>query len=151
MTLYHYTSLYHLQKILDTGYLKLTPSGLLKPVAPRIVNGNFVDETDNYKPVVWLTDTLDFETANNNGLSGGIFDKTEVAIVIENATFKDFKYWVRWAKDNRMDKSWFKALTSTAPNFQNWYISEKPIPINESVKIIYRPDILEKLNNSPLV
>ena len=146
MTLYHYTSLYHLRQILDTGYIKLTASNLLQPVAPRLVNGVFVDETDNYKPVVWLTDTLDFGTAKANGLVGGMFDKTEVAIVIENATLKDFKYWVRWAKDNRMDKAWFKALTSDTPNFRSWYITEKPIPVDKSVPIVYRPDVLERLN-----
>ena len=35
--LYHYTSRYQAEQIIQSGYLKLTPSNLIKPVDLRLV------------------------------------------------------------------------------------------------------------------
>ena len=63
--LYHYTSRMQAEQIIKSGYLKLTPSNLIKPIDARIVkheDGTFgvVSEiSDPVKPVVWLTDSED--------------------------------------------------------------------------------------------
>lgn len=147
LKLYHYTSLYHLQQILTDGEIKTSPSNLLKPVNPRIVNGCLCDETDIYKPVVWLTSVFDFNQAEKVGLSGSIFDKTEVAIQI-TTTLQGFYKWEKWAQQNQIDKNWFAALKKTAPGWKDFYVAESPIKIDDNCNIIFRPDIMEKLTLS---
>lgn len=42
--LYHYTSRYQAEQIIEVGYLKLTPSNLIKPVDLKIIklaDGNY--------------------------------------------------------------------------------------------------------------
>ena len=58
--LYHYTTLDFVPKILEDGFLMLTPSNLVKPKRywkERRDDGNYdiVSDTDDIKPVVWLT------------------------------------------------------------------------------------------------
>ena len=58
--LYHYTTLDYVPKILEDGFLMLTPSNLVKPKRywkERREDGNYdiVSDTDDIKPVVWLT------------------------------------------------------------------------------------------------
>ena len=144
MTYYHYTSLDHLREILDEKRIDLTASNLLRPVAPRIVNGTFADPaTDNVKPVVWLASNLDFDVAINNGLP---YEKTEAVIAIQANRAISIIKWDKWAVANGIEKSWFNALKQTAQNWDNFYISEAPIPITETTGIIFRPDIMKQFN-----
>jgi len=144
MTLYHYTSISHLRQILEDGEIHLTASNLLKPIAPHIVNGNFVDETDSYKPVVWFTSMLDFSKAKGAGLEGSALDKTEAAIAVDLQS-QNFVKWETWAKRNRIKTSWFNALKRTAPLWETFYVTESPVKITDETRIIFRPDILEQL------
>ena len=146
LKLYHYTSLYHLQQILADGEIKTAPSNLLKPVNPKIVNGCLCDETDTYKPVVWLTSVLDFYQAEKVGLSGSVLDKTEAVIQITTTPLQMFYKWEKWAQQNKIDKNWFEALKNTAPGWEDFYVTETPIKIDDNCKIIFRPDIMEKLS-----
>ena len=146
MTLYHYTSLELLRQILNDKEIKLSPSNLLKPVNPKIINGELVDETDSYKPVVWLTSVSDFnKVVNTTGLEGSITDKTEAAIVIETNPIQAFYKWDTWALKNGIDTEWFKALKKTASGWNDFYITETPIKIDKRCNIIFRPDIYDKL------
>ena len=146
MTLYHYTCLEHLRQILADGIIKTTHSNLLRPVNPRFINGVFADpETDSYKPVVWLTSTLDFSAGEGNGLTGSVYDKTECAIAIEVMFYHHFRKWDEWTKENKADKEWIARLKATAPNWRSWYISEKPIVMDSATNIIFRSDILAEL------
>ena len=147
MELYHYTSASYLQQILSDGYLRLTRSNLKQARNPKIENGSFADVTDSFKPVVWFSNELNFENANDNGfLSEGVLDKTEVAIAILNANKAVFKKWDEWAKKNNIDKEWFRVMKKTAPNWRTFYISEMTIYLNEwDTRIVFRPDIAEKL------
>ena len=150
MTLYHYTSLDHLQLILNSKKLELTASNLRPPVNPRWEMGKngiikFVSDNDDYKPVVWFSSELDFDNATKNGL----YDrKTEVAIVISNAKPPMFRKWIKWVHENGIDSEWYKLLIKTAPNYKTWYICEQEIPINDNVGIIFRPDIYEELSTA---
>lgn len=68
-TLFHYTNPYHLDEILASGKLKLTCSNLVRPVNGRMENHNFLSDTDGYRPVVWLTDSIEEITKRRNGCS----------------------------------------------------------------------------------
>lgn len=138
MKLYHYTSLEHLQQILNAGQINLTASNLLKPKAPHFKNGSFVDETDRYKPVVWFSSLLDFKKATDCGL----YDtKTEAAIQIDSPGKPLFRKWDNWARENNIEKEWFDALKKSAPLWRTFYITEKPVKIDENTRIVFRPDI----------
>ena len=144
MKLYHYTSLGHLLQIFSNGQLKLTPSNLLRTKNIVIVNGEATDPTDKYKPVVWFTDLLDFDKAINCGLKSEI-DKTAVAIEIDTDNYsQSFEKWDKWAVKNGIDKYWFSILKKTAPQWKTFYITEKPVTLDEETGIIYKtPEIRE--------
>lgn len=145
MKLYHYTSLNNLRQILEDAEIKTSPSNLLKPVAPKLINGTFTDETDSYKPVVWFTSTSDFDgVAYALGLVGSATDKTEAAIEVETA-MKAFYKWEAWAQKNGIEKEWFEALKKTAPGWADFYLTEAPVKITGDCRIIFRPDIAEML------
>lgn len=145
MILYHYTCLEHLESILQAGEIKLTASNLLRPVNPQVINGNVVDVTDDYKPVVWFTSVLDFGKARNCGLNGSGADKTEVAITFEPKGNQTAPKWSTWAKKHQIEREWFNDLKAAAPEWENFYITEYPVKITEQTKIIFRPDIAAAL------
>jgi len=138
--LYHYTSLYHLRQILKDGRIRVTCSNLKEPVNLRVVNGSLISDTDDYKPVVWLSDKLDFMTAEDNGLKGSTVDKTECVLVIPFDATK-YQRWNTWSKKNHMEAAWKNRLKQVAPGWPTWYVSEEEIPINDNVRIIIRPDL----------
>ena len=123
---YHYTAMVRWLKIQESGYLKLTPSNLLKPVNPHfeIQDGVrvFADETDSYKPVVWLTN-LDDPTQHGLDL---LKQQIQIAIPYDK---KKHIWWVEWKDKNRMKSSWFKRLTSNNERYGSWYVSEEIIPL----------------------
>jgi hypothetical protein len=123
--LYHYTSKYHLQLILNDGFLKLTESNLIAP------DGTFQTElkSKNYKPVVWLTDS---EITGGNGLEGSMADKTEIKITVRKKP--DFQWWHSWSRKNQIDKSWAKALEQGNKS-KRWFISEKIVTMEDILKI----------------
>ena len=138
--LYHYTANVdtHLGMILQTGYLKLTRSSLLKAQKHwvEIINGvkTFCSDVDDYKPVVWMTNKKSGEGLGIDiGMSPAYVDaKKEICITIR---MKDsFKWWNQWADENRMNKSWRKTFTSGL-NYGAWYISEEPILL-EDIELI---------------
>lgn len=135
--LYHYTAMKRWEQILDSGYLKLTPSNLLKPVNPRMVklpdgSWNCTDETDAIKPVVWLTDSIEAAGHGNDKI------KQEIQIVIPYDKEKHH-WWVEWKDKNRMNKSWFKKLTSNGERYGTWYVCEEIIPVSA---ILYVKNLL---------
>ena len=131
--LYHYTSRHHLEKIMEDGYLKLTPSNLIKPVDLKIVRyddgtrGTVSAVSDYVKPVVWMTDSLD---ASGHGLGDEQHPKFKKSIRITIPMKKSYKWWLTWAEKNRMKKSWFKVFTS-GKRYGSWYISEEPIMLDD--------------------
>lgn len=112
--LYHYTSYYHMMEIIASGKLKLTNSNLLYPDNLRIENGSAISDTDDYKPVVWLT-------SRERPTKIGVYfpdmplppehDKRRIQITIPNIALLGIKPWNQWAKQNKMDKDWKRILT----------------------------------------
>jgi len=126
--LYHYTSPEHMQEIIASGYIKRSPSSLLKPRNLQIVGNAVVDPaTDGYKPVVWMTDS---ECPARMGVPE---EKHRIRFSIPMQNY--YAKWIDWAKRNNMDPGWRKALT-LGMNWQSWYISEYEIPL-EDVSEIY--------------
>ncbi|MEO1815520.1 MAG: hypothetical protein ABGU93_08030 [Acetobacterium sp.] len=132
--LYHYTSRYQAEQIIEAGYLELTPSNLIKPTDLRTVryeDGNYgtVSEiSDPVKPVVWMTDSLDGseEYTKNPELK----QRIRISIPMKES----YKFWVVWAKKNRMNKQWFKDFTQNS-RYGTWYISEDAIPLEDVLMI----------------
>ncbi len=126
--LYHYTCIEYVPQIMKNG-LKLTPSNLKQPINLRIVNGTLIGDTDYYKPVVWFSDS---DSPERNGLDGSIFNKKAIRITVVKTD--EYKFWNIWAKQNHMDKRWKKAL-SEGYNYQSWFVIERPVLVEEIVKI----------------
>ena len=148
MKLYHYTCQFHLDEILHDGFLKLTRSNLMQPIAPYVADGVFRDATDNIKPVVWFSSELNFKNAVNNGLDNDfindpLYDKTAIAIVIDTDNNGVYEKWEPWALKNGIDRQWLKVLKQTAPNWRTFYISEKPVKIDSNTEILYKKDFLD--------
>lgn len=133
--LYHFTSALHLPKILESGYLKLTPSNLIKPTDIKFVENEYGFKTavseisDPVKPVVWLTDKPE---GGRLGTDGCPADKKQIRITIPND--KKYEWWVTWADKNRMNKSWRKALTNNQ-DYGSWYVSEEIIKLEDVLLI----------------
>ena len=122
--LYHFTSPLFLSSILISKYIALTESNL------NISDGNC--------GVVWLTSSPD---SNNHGLKfdkslPAEYDKTRIRITLPHKTA--FKQWDKWSDTKGMDKGYKEALICTAnaeETYKTWYISEKPIPIADFLKV----------------
>lgn len=142
MKLYHYTSLEHLREILKSKEIKVSPSNLLCPVDPKLINGVLTDITDSYKPTVWLTTIADFGKALQMGLT---ITKTEALIQIEALPNITVYRWTEWAERNGIDKQWYNDLKATAPLYKTFYVSERPIKITNQTQIVFRPDIKAQL------
>ena len=128
--LYHYTSAYQMLRIIASERINTTTSDLLKPKHLMVVNGRAIDpETDWYKPVVWLTDSLN---PDNMGLDGASVNKKKIRLTIP--VQPHFKKWGPWATQNNMDPKWRKAYTRNM-NWQSWYVSEIPIFLDDVAEI----------------
>ncbi len=128
--LYHYTSAYHLLRIIASERITTTTSDLLKPKHLMVVNGCAIDpETDWYRPVVWLTDSLD---PKKMGLDGASVDKKRIRITIPMQPY--FKKWGPWATQNNMDSKWRRAYVRDL-NWKSWYVSEIPIFLDDVAEI----------------
>ena len=137
-TLFHYTNPVHLGEILASGKLKLTCSNLVRPVNGRMEDHNFVSDTDGYRPVVWLTDSI---SPYGHGIDqeGIMTERDKARIRIEVAVTPDLhiQKWMDWADENNMDPEWRAAITHRTA-FKTWYITEQEIPITSIVEIYDR-------------
>jgi hypothetical protein len=122
--LYHYTCLYHLQTIADTGYLNLTDANL-----------TFKEMT---KMVVWLTDDANVtpERKEFYGLGDACVpyevDKSVVKFVIPRK--QHYKCWSEWKKQQKHDKDWIRKLEK-GRRPKNWFVSEAEISLSDVSKI----------------
>lgn len=129
--LYHYTSTYHLPKILGSQYLKLTESNLKPPKSEEDIIAYNNGTLSLYKPVVWMTD-IDTTHDDGLGLTGSIVDKTEVKVTIKKQAY--FKRWTEWSEKNNINKNWARLLGKNKKP-KSWWISEIPVKLNDVLKI----------------
>lgn len=123
--LYHFTSLYNLNKILPEKWIMTTES-------------NFAFSKSANPHVVWMTD---MPMPDNHGL---LFDDNMPDEL--NKTFyrisirwkKHFRRWDEWSKEKEMDFDIKRMLIESAGaqnTYKSWYISESNIPINDWLTI----------------
>jgi hypothetical protein len=116
MRLYHFTSTWHLPKIVKAGYIDTTESNgdlLLAHAAPD---------------VVWLVDVPDLGGLSH-GLAGSVVDKTSVRITVDLPDYR-VERWDDWATRNGVDDRTKNILVSTAGGWaaaDHWYVSERRI------------------------
>lgn len=123
--LYHFTSLYHLNKILPEKWITTTESNLAfsQSANPR---------------VVWMTD---MPMPDNHGLlfqdnMPDELNKTFYRISIRWK--KHFWWWDEWSVEKEMDSEIKRVLIESAGaqnTYKSWYISESNIPINDWLTI----------------
>jgi len=125
--LFHYTCIYHLPAILQSGFLKLTDSNLIAP------DGTLETElrSKSYKPVVWLTDSNSPEKMGLNDI------KMEVKITVARRDY--MKYWKAWEPRKEMPLWWRKTFCQ-GMNVSSWYVSERVVPFSDILKIENRYD-----------
>jgi len=123
--LYHYTSLYHLNRILQSKRITLTESNL-----------SFAQQGN--PRVVWMTD---ISTPNNHGLlfqdnMPDELNKTFYRISIRWK--KHFRQWDEWSEEKGIDPEIKCVLIESAGAqevYKSWYVSEIYIPVNDWLTI----------------
>lgn len=111
MTLYHFTSTYHLSNIIKDGLIKTTES-----------NASFL-ANHVAEDVVWLTSNKNPQ--REASLSGSIVDKKQVRITVNiNA-----QHYFLWAKQNNVSEETLSILDSTGGGQANkWFVVNRLIP-----------------------
>lgn len=144
-TLYHYTCLEHLPKILESGFLKTTESNISierHDVGPRVVwlttdpdckHGHGIGNNEAYaarnatRLSVEVTDEL---------MEG--WDKTRVRFTVRLPNSHVHK-WVEWSQKFQMNPVWRKAFVAAAKGGVNtWRVVEHPILQDRWVEVIDR-------------
>lgn len=123
--LYHFTSLFHLNRILPSKWITTTESNLAlsQSVSPR---------------VVWMTD---MQTPDQHGLlfQDNMPDELNKTFYRISIRWKDhFRLWDKWSEEKGMDPEIKQALIEAAGaerTYKSWYVSEKNIPINDWLTI----------------
>lgn len=123
--LYHFTSLFHLNRILTSKWITTTESNLTfsQSVSHR---------------VVWMTD---LSTPNNHGLlfqdaMPDELNKTFYRISIR--WNNHFCPWDKWSEEKGIKPETKQAIIETAgayDTYKSWYVSERNIPINDWVTV----------------
>lgn len=123
--LYHFTCRFHLEEISKSNCLNLSTS-------------NFDFNNLDLYPVVWLTS---LPTAENQGLKfrddiPWDLDKTRYRFTVRKQPY--MKQWDSWSDDKGMNPEYKQLLIETAnadETYKSWYVSEKPIPFSDILKI----------------
>lgn len=123
MLLYHYTSVEHLDWILEDGFLKTVSSN----ISPHLHARN--------PQVVWLTTNPD-PAEGTMGLAGSAVDKYAIQITVD-VPRRDVHKWLTWAQARGINRQWFNGLNS-AGGSGSWRVVERRIPCTEWVHIINR-------------
>lgn len=123
--LYHFTSLYNLNKILPEKWITTAESNLA-----------FSQSANPH--VVWMTD---IQTPDNHGLlfQDAMPDELNKTVYRISIRWKNhFRLWDKWSEEKGMDPEIKRALIETAGShdtYKSWYVSEKNIPINDWLTI----------------
>lgn len=135
MNFYHFTSLYHLEKIKESGYIKTTASNLFPPDKEtfRVIDGKAMDKNYNYRQVVWLTNQI-MPTAQSIGVNGSTVNKLAVRLTISTDTVPDIKRWKYFADEEKMDATW-RNLFEHGRKASSWYVVEHNIPLEDVIAI----------------
>lgn len=134
MTLYHFTSLDALRSIIRDGFIDVSSAA-----------SESLLSMEEELSAVWFTADPDFSRAAQWMPGGSLSDRTQAAIVIQNAGFDNFDYWYTWARQKGMSRKQIQSFIDRTEQWRTWYISEQPVPIDENADVILRPDIMKKV------
>ena len=110
MKLYHYTSILHLIKILEEGYLKTTESN-----ADSIIEHAKAD-------VVWLTSNKN--PLSEKSIENMYIDKKQVKFTVNMNAVQ----YLQWAKNNNVDEEVVGMLNyAGGGQSKKWFVTEEPI------------------------
>ena len=131
--LYHFTSVGHYLEIVESGFIKLSPSNLLPPdektaFIRSLPNGGkeYWDKNSDYKPVVWLTDLK-----NPDPSALALYpEKCKIRLTIKNCFM--YEKWIDFANRNSMDKEWRRSI-ERGRRPEHWFISQSQIPYSAIV------------------
>lgn len=117
--LYHFTSVAHLQRILESGYLKT-------------VESNVSFKREHAGPdVVWLTTS---QTADaGHGLQGSSVDKTAIRFTVE-VDKRSVHKWKEWAKARGSSQETM-AILARSGGSASWRVVTAPIPLENWVEV----------------
>lgn len=136
--LYHYTSKAHLLDILASGYIKRSPSDLVAPTKLEydVETNSFVGDTDDIRPVVWLTSNP-YATQEELGTYQQVApEKRKDTVRIAVTKTADMKSWLSWHTSNHGDERTAERFKATALDWMNWYVCERDIPVEEFVEVM---------------
>jgi hypothetical protein len=122
MRLYHFTSEYHLSRILATGVLRVTDPNLM--VEPLAGSG-----------VVWLLDMPDPWDDNLDASHGLTEAKTAVRITVD---VPDARAWLDWLTSRVFQPTWVQAIIDTGGGVdaaRHWWVVPRPIPRPEWIEV----------------
>ena len=122
MAFYHFTSRFHLDAILRSGFLMPSESNV---GSPHTEAGKFFPYGEDAGPrVVWLTDTPD--PVMGHGLLAHTTGKDQVRITVDVKAIR----WLDWAWTSVMDPQWREDLIHVGGGEDaaaHWYIVPAPI------------------------
>ena len=127
--LYHYTTLDFVPKILEDGFLMLTPSNLVKPTRywkERRDDGNYdivSDSDDRGKIAIGMA-------------AGGVRAVNKMTAKFVIPWNDKYQWWLDWQKKNRMKKSQYRIFTSHGEHYGSWYVCEEQIPMSDVEEIV---------------
>lgn len=123
--LYHYTSQFHLNRILQSKRITLTESNL-----GFAMQGN--------PCVVWMTD---MPTPDNHGLlfQDNMPDDINKTFYRISIRWKNhFRLWDKWSEEKGIDPETKRVLIESAgarETYMSWYVSESNVPVNDWLTI----------------
>ena len=138
-TLYHFTSEFHLSRILADGGLRTTDPNLFS-TGPLIVTNLESGERVNVggeilgPPVVWFFDTPEV-LAGGRGLIGSAVDKRVIRITVE---VDDGRPWLDWLKLRKHDPCWVRVAIDVGGGeraARHWYVVARPVLRDEWIEI----------------
>lgn len=130
MKLYHFTSEFHLPRILAAGFLMTTESNVGSPYPGHDPYGDHAAA-----PVVWLMDDPEGPFRYNHGLAGAAVDKKRIRFTVE----VDAVRWLNWQPAMDMHPEWrknFLAVSGGLISARRWYVSEESILQEDWLEIL---------------
>jgi hypothetical protein len=102
-----------------------------------------VGDTDDIRPVVWLTFNPNATQEELGTVQQVAADKRKDVVRIAVKQTKDMPSWFAWHTSNGGDAETFRRYKATASDWANWYICEHEIPVEEFVEVLVDGEVVD--------